>query len=439
MESRTPVAVVGAGGSGLLAAAALRRAGIPFEVLEARDGVGGTWRIDKEGDGSACYESLVANTSKLRMSIGSRRIPGGPWQYAGHAEMRAYFERFAEDEDLNSSIRLGWRVESARPDGDGWLLKSPDGDERRYRSVVCALGTNGRPRFADIPGEFAGEQMHAAAYRTPDRFAGRDVLVIGVGTSGMEVAGEIAGTARSVRVSVRSSMWMMTRRLAGIPVDWLDEPLTARFVPWRVRRAVLKAICSVTVRRLHRHGLPLPTRRCGDDIIAISDTFPKAVRGGLVEFRPLVTRVDGRLVTFADGSAEEVDTIVHATGYEPPLDFLSDDAQPPKSGLYRGIVHPDLANLYFVGLFEAHHALLHTAEEQAAWTAAALSGRVTIPPPAERRRSAERDTLRRRQDFGDRRPFFLEWATYSAALRRERRSHRPVTRAPWVTRSASVP
>jgi hypothetical protein len=423
MESHpdAPVAVVGAGGSGLLTAAALRRAGVPFEVLEARDGVGGTWRIDEEGDGSACYASLVANTSKLRMSIGSRRIPGRPWQYAGHAEMRAYFERFAEEEDLRSSIRFGWRVESARVDGDGWVLTSR-GEDRRYRAVVCALGTNGRPRFADIPGEFDGEQMHSAAYRTPDRFADRDVLVMGVGTSGGEVAGEIAGTARSVRVSVRSTMWMTTRRLGGVPIDWLDVPQFARFVPWGVRRQVLKAICAVTVRRLHRHGLPLPTRRCGDDIIAISDSFPKAVRAGLVQFRPPVARVDGRVVTFADGTAEEVDAIVHATGYEPPLDFLPQDARPPECGLYRRIVHPDLANLYFVGLFEAHHALLTTAEEQAAWTAGVLSGRVAIPPPDERRRVAARDAVRRRSDFGDRRPFFLEWATYSAALRRERKS-----------------
>jgi hypothetical protein len=424
MESRrdAPVAVIGAGGSGLLAAAALRRAGVPFEVLEARDGVGGTWRIDEKGDGSACYASLVANTSKLRMSVGSQRIPGRPWQYAGHAEMRAYFERFAKEEDLLSAIRFGWRVEAARPAGGAWVLTSRGGEERRYGSVVCALGTNGRPRFADIPGEFDGEQMHSAAYRSPGRFAGRDVLVMGVGTSGSEVAGEIAGIARRVRVSVRSTLWMTTRRLAGLPIDWLDDPRTARFLPWSVRRQVLKAICSVTIRRLHRHGLPLPTRRCGDDIIAISDTFPKAVCAGLVEFRLPVTRVDGSLVTFADGTAEEVDTIIHATGYEPPLDFLPENARPPASGLYRRIVHPDFSNLFFVGLFEAHHALLPTAEEQAAWTASVLSGRIRIPPAAERHRVSERDAVQIRKDFGDRRPFFLEWATYSAALKRERKS-----------------
>ena len=79
-SSDLPVAVIGAGGAGLLAAAALRRAGVAFEVLEARDGVGGTWRYDEDGSGSACYRSLVANTSKLRMSVGRKRIPGRPWE-----------------------------------------------------------------------------------------------------------------------------------------------------------------------------------------------------------------------------------------------------------------------------------------------------------------------------------------------------------------------
>jgi hypothetical protein len=131
--------------------------------------------------------------------------------------------------------------------------------------------------------------------------------------------------------------------------------------------------------------------------------------------------VDGKTVTFTDGSSAEVDTIVHATGYEPPLTFLPDEAQPAASGLYKAIVHPDRDDLFFVGLFEAQHALLPIAEEQAAWTAAVLSGRLALPPPEERRRAAAREATRRVKDFGDRRPFFLEWAGYRARLRRESR------------------
>jgi cation diffusion facilitator CzcD-associated flavoprotein CzcO len=87
------IGVVGAGGSGIAVATALQRAGLDFEVLEARDGVGGSWRYDPEGDGSACYASLVANTSKLRMQILGRRIGGRLWQYASHSEISGISNR----------------------------------------------------------------------------------------------------------------------------------------------------------------------------------------------------------------------------------------------------------------------------------------------------------------------------------------------------------
>jgi cation diffusion facilitator CzcD-associated flavoprotein CzcO len=121
-SSDRPVAVVGAGGSGLHAAAALRRAGVRFEVLDGRDGIGGTWRYDEAGNGSACYASLVANTSKLRMAFGGRRIAGRPWQYASHDEMLEHLESFTDEEDPRAHIRLGWHVGEARPeDGAGRL------------------------------------------------------------------------------------------------------------------------------------------------------------------------------------------------------------------------------------------------------------------------------------------------------------------------------
>src|SRR5262249_53253178 len=153
---------------------------------------------------------------------------------------------------------------------------------------VCALGVNGRPRWAQLDGEFSGEQLHSASYRTPQRFAGRDVLVIGLGTSGCEIAGEAAAHARSVTVAVRSAMWLMTRRIAGVPLDWPGNPHVARLLPWSMRRPVLAGLSTASTGRLRRYGVPKPTRRCGDDIVAISDTFPRAARQGLIDIRPNV-------------------------------------------------------------------------------------------------------------------------------------------------------
>jgi cation diffusion facilitator CzcD-associated flavoprotein CzcO len=319
-------------------------------------------------------------------------------------------------------------VTSAQQDGEGWTLVSEEGERRRYRALVCALPTNGRPRFARLPGSYDGEQLHSAAYRTPERFAGKHVLIVGLGTSGGEVAGDVAGVAETVQVSVRSPLWMMTRRLHGIPIDWLDNPWVARVVPWSARRVVLAGLCKATTGDLHRHGLPRPTRRCGDDIIAVSDAFPRAVRSGGVRFRPPVERTDGHRVHFVDGTAADIDIVVHATGYEPATDFLPEHARPESDRLYRGIRHTDAANLFFVGLFEAHRALLPIAEDQAAWVADVVAGRISLPAAPVQRQRATRSAEQQRRDFGERREYMLDHARYRSLLRRDRRTARSGSR-----------
>ena len=413
------VGVIGAGGSGVAVATALQRAGLDFEILEARDGVGGSWRYDPEGDGSACYASLVANTSKLRMQIFGRRIGGRLWQYASHREMLGYLESIADHEGLRRHLRPRWRVAAASHADGAWTLQSASGEEREYRALICALGVNGRPRWASLRGDFAGEQLHSAAYRTPHRFRDKDVVVVGLGTSGMEIAGEAAEHARSVAVAVRTPMWAMTRRLAGFPIDWSANPTLERVFPWSLRRRTIAGFCTVTTGGLRRHGLPRPTRRCGEDIIAISDTFPRAVRRGLIDIRPAIDRVDGNEVHFTDGSTTSADVIVHATGFEPPTEFLPHDAR-PDAPLYHRIVHTAAPDLYFVGMVEAHRALLQIAEAQAVWTADVLSGRIELPAAARQIEIARQEARERSHNFGDRRPFFVDAARYIASLQRER-------------------
>ena len=369
------------------------------------------------------------NTSKLATSPAGMRIPGRPWQYASRSEMQQYMERLVDREDLRERIRLEWRVRESAADADGWTLRNDEGKERRYDTIVCALGFNGKPKWAPIPGSFSGEQLHSADYRSPERFAGRNVLVIGLGTSGCEVAGELAGCAESVHVAVRSPLWLMTRRLGRLPVDWLDNPIASRMLPWSVRRVALRGLCQMTTGKLHRRGVPRPTRRCGDDVLGISDTFPQAVRRGSLRFNGGVAEADGQTVRFTDGSEADVDVIVHATGFDPPTEFLPGEARPGRHNLYRRILQVGVENLYFVGMFEAHRALLPIAGAQAQWTAAALGGGIELPSAEDRRTVARTEGDRSERDFGERRQFFVDWAKYVAQLKHDARaaaaSHAP--------------
>ena len=191
-------------------------------------------------------------------------------------------------------------------------------------------------------------------------------------------------------------------------------------MPWSLRRRTIAGLCTLTTGGLRRHGVQRPTRRCGDDVIAISDTFPRAVRRGLIDFRPAIDRVEGDEVHFTDGSTTRADVIVHATGFDLPTEFLPDYARPDAHALYHGIAHTAAPDLYFVGLIEGHRALLQIAEAQAAWTADVLSGRTELPAAAQQRAIAQDEARERIRNFGDRRPFLVDAARYIAGLRRER-------------------
>src|SRR5437660_6899128 len=83
-----------------------------------------------------------------------------------------------------------------------------------------------------------------------------------------------------------------------------------------------------------------------------------------------------------------VEVIVHATGFDPGAAFLPEDARPAPNNLFHGVAHTDVDNLFFVGMFESHRALLPIAEDQAAWVADALAGKLPLPSRDAQRQNA---------------------------------------------------
>jgi hypothetical protein len=137
--------------------------------------------------------------------------------------------------------------------------------------------------------------------------------------------------------------------------------------------------------------------------------------------RPAVRSVDGSEVQFEDGSTKNFDVIVHATGFDLPTHFLPATARPDAAMLYRGIAHVNEPSLLFVGLIEAHRALLPIVEAQAAWTADHLAGRLRLPDQASATATAHAEARARARDFGTRRRYIVDHAKYMATLRSDRR------------------
>jgi cation diffusion facilitator CzcD-associated flavoprotein CzcO len=203
------VLVVGAGITGIYQLYRAREAGFSVRLLEAGDGVGGTWfwnrypgaRFDSE---SYTYGYLFSK----------ELFEDWLWEehFASQPEIERYLNHVVDRFDLRRHIRCGARVESADYDEESatWRVAASDGTRVTARFVVAATGVLSIPYLPDIPGreDFAGESYHTGLW--PDRpvdFAGKRVAVIGTSSSGVQVVPAIVEQVASLTVYQRTANW----------------------------------------------------------------------------------------------------------------------------------------------------------------------------------------------------------------------------------------
>ena len=198
-----PVVIIGCGMSGLLAAIRLQQAGFPFVVVEKNAGPGGTW-----------WENRYPGA---RVDVGSHFYsysfePADHWTefFSRQPELRAYFERVAEERGVREHVRFGVEATAATYDDESatWTVTLDDGDALTARAVVCAVGQLNRPFVPDVPGEFDGPAFHTARWPDDVDLTGKDVVMVGAGATGFQVAPAIADQVRSLTVLQRTAQWM---------------------------------------------------------------------------------------------------------------------------------------------------------------------------------------------------------------------------------------
>ena len=148
------------------------------------------------------------------------------------------------------------------PGSNGWAVTLADGRRRTYRAVLVANGHHVDPRVPKFPGEFAGETFHSHDYRDPVVFTGRDVVVVGVGNSGMDIACDAAKVAHHVYLVTRHGVHVIPKYAFGRPVDQFGTPLMG-YIPFPIERTLYETILRLRHRTAPRTaGCPLPTTAC---------------------------------------------------------------------------------------------------------------------------------------------------------------------------------
>ena len=325
MDESRQVYVIGGGPAGLAAAAELRRRGMHPVILERGEQVATSWR--------AGYDRLHLHTVRGLSGLPGIAIPRAAGRWPSRDAVIDYLERYRAGHGLEvrGSTEVE-RVTAAEPqDGDGtrWMVHTRAGERLAARSVVIATGNAHTPHVPDLPGleSYTGQLRHAREYRNPAPFAGLDVLVIGTGNSGSEIATDLCeGGARRVWIAVRTPPQIVRRDTAGWPAH-ATGILVSR-LPAALVDPVARLQQRLTVPDLAPYGIPRPddglltrVRRTGE--VPLQDVgFIGAVRSRKVTPVAAVTGFDGGKVLLADGSSVAAQAVIAATGYRRGLENM---------------------------------------------------------------------------------------------------------------------
>lgn len=433
------VCVIGAGSSGIAACQVLQSRGIDFDCFEVGSGVGGNWRYRNDNGMSAAYESLAINTSRRIMEYASYPMPDTYPDYPSHRQIAAYFDDFVDHFGFRDRIAFRTQVTGvARADeGEGWevTVESLDSGEQRterYPAVMVANGHHWDPRWPepDFPGEFDGEVIHSHAYDTPEPYEGKNVLVLGIGNSGCDIAVETSRVSNRTFMAMRRGAWIVPKYFGSTPVDEMAPDWLSARIPYRLQSAVLSRMIKRAVGHPTDFGLPQPDHRPGEAHPTVSSDVLNRIGHGKITIKPNIDRLEGDSVRFADGSVEQIDKIVYCTGYRINFPFFSHDLLDPSGDnrvdLYRRVVPPELHGLYFIGLIQPLYAIMPLAELQAEWIADVLQGIVALPDRATMHEQIgiEQRAMARRYVASKRHTIQVDGAPYKLQLQRERRDHR---------------
>ncbi|KAK4799414.1 hypothetical protein SAY86_024779 [Trapa natans] len=321
--------IVGAGPSGLATAACLREHGVPFVVLERAKCLASLWQ-------NRTYDRLKLHLPKRFCELPSFPFPEDYPEYPTRRQFINYIESYADYFDIRPNFGQCvesahydetsglWRVRTTAASATTATLSGPD-VEYICRWLVVATGENAECVVPEIEGlrDFQGEVLHAADYKSGEKFSEKRVLVVGCGNSGMEVSLDLCNHNAHPSMIIRSSVHVLPREILGKSTFELAVFLVKWLPLWLVDKLLL-ILAWLVLGNLEKHGIkrpstgPLELKNTKGKTPVLDIGALRKIRSGSIKVIPAgIKRIVGaNQVEFMNGSRLEFDSVVLATGYK---------------------------------------------------------------------------------------------------------------------------
>lgn len=390
------VAVIGAGCSGITAVKNLLQVGLKDIVCYEKNArLGGNWLYSEDNEHSSVCETTHIISSKTMSAYTDFPMPADYPDYPSHAQVLRYFESYAEHFGLLKYIQFSTSVHKAEQLAENrWRLTLSDGKVEEFDALIVANGHHNTPRWPNYKGKFTGNWLHSHHYKhnRDEHYINKRVLVIGAGNSGCDCAVEISRVAEKVGISMRHGHYIVPKFFLGKPTDTFNKALI--YAPEIIAGPLRSLTHWLQIGSYNDYGLENPPYSLLKGHPTINSELLYKIKHGKVKPHKGIDRLDGLTVHFSDGTSEEYDTIVCATGYYITTPFFDKDflsyEEADRIPLYLRTFHPKLRSLFFVGLVQPQGAIWPLSDLHAQLVANHLVGNLSLPDDIER--AAEKDS-----------------------------------------------
>jgi cation diffusion facilitator CzcD-associated flavoprotein CzcO len=372
MVNNTRVVVIGAGPAGLAVAACLKQQGIDFIILERGDQLGTSWRNH--------YHRLHLHTAKRFSGLPYLPFPADYPRYPSRQQVIDYLDLYAKHFQLVPKFNQA--VTSVSQQNGRWQTVTQDAT---YTSdfVVMATGLNQVPTVPKWDGQeqFKGQILHSSRYTNGEPYRNQNVLIVGFGNSGAEIALDAYEHGATVGLSVRSPVNVVFQQRFGIPVQLLTilmSPLPATVVDLLTAPALYLSFGNLAPYGLQKppYGAAAQVQNYSK-IPVIDPGIIAKIKARQIKVYPGIERFTEEGVVFSDGTSHAFDVVVLATGYHTNLKTLLPDYVDAAGHTPKALP----AGLYLCGYNNSVTGLLREIGIEAQRISKEIAGKAAQPQP----------------------------------------------------------